>query len=129
MRVLPAVDNDGGDGGDDDADNDDHGGNDDAHDDDEDDEDDDDDMMLTPMRTTRMLTTIRTTTTMAMTGPIFTKHTGDDGSYTLIDCWQTLNSQQNVFTVAVCSSPQLHLALSTARCKRCCLRIAHFTSE
>ena len=43
MRVLHAVDNDGGDGGDDDADNDDHGGNDDAHDDDEDDEDADDD--------------------------------------------------------------------------------------
>ena len=43
MRVLLAVDKDGGDGGDDDADNDDHGGDDDAHAADEDDEDADDD--------------------------------------------------------------------------------------
>ena len=43
MRVLPAVDNDGGDGGDDDADKNDNGGDDDAHDDDEDDDEDDDD--------------------------------------------------------------------------------------
>ena len=42
MRVLLAVDKDGGDGSDDDADNDDHGGDDDAHDDDEDDDDGDD---------------------------------------------------------------------------------------
>ena len=43
MRVLPAVDNDGGDGGDDDADKDDNGSDDDAHDDDDNDDDEDDD--------------------------------------------------------------------------------------